>query len=425
MNTTAAEIQKYIYRLWPIMRSITGDGVRESLGIISEIVDMEIVEVPTGTRVLDWVVPKEWVIRDAYIIRPDGKKILDIHDNNLHIVNYSIPFKGKISKTELENHLHSLPEMPEAIPYITSYYVPRWGFCISHNERLTLPDGEYEVYIDAEHIDGSLTYGEAVLPGKTDKEILLSTYVCHPSLGNNELSGPVVAAFLHRELASIEDRRYTYRFLFCPETIGSIAFLSKRGDYLRKKLHAGYVVTCVGDNGPFTYKRSRRGDTTADRAAEYVLKVSKDTKYVIKDFFPVPGSDERQYCSPGFNLPVGSLMRTMYGQYNEYHTSLDNLQYISISSMLDSIRMYLDILICIEYNGKYLNIFPEGEPQLIRRKIFPKLSDELKSFLWVLNYSDGNNDLLEISNKSGISLDSLYNTALKCLRAGILHEIED
>jgi aminopeptidase-like protein len=419
------ELELYFDRLWPIHRSITGNGVRQTLDIISEVVPLETTEISSGTKVFDWTIPKEWVVRDAYIITPNGEKILDVNENNLHLLNYSIPFKGKVSKQILEKHLYSRPEMPDAIPYVTSYYEPRWGFCLAHNDRQYLPDGEYQIVIDTEFIDGSLIIGEAVLEGIENKEILLSTYICHPSLANNELSGPLVTAFLYRELSKIEERKFTYRFIFCPETIGSIAYLSMHGEYLKNNLIAGYIITCVGDDGKFTYKRSRRGDSLSDRAAEYVLNNSYSGEHRILDFFPVPGSDERQYCSPGFNLPVGSLMRTMYGEYPEYHTSKDNKSILSFEKMEEAIQVYKNIIKVIEYNKIYVNKFPYCEPNLGKRELYPTIStvnknEMIETILWLLNYSDGQNDLLDISKISGVSIDKLSNAARKCLRAGLL-----
>ena len=419
------EIEQYFHRLWPVHRSITGEGVRQTLDILSEIVPLEKTEIPSGTKVFDWTIPKEWVVRDAYIITPGGEKILDVNENNLHLLNYSIPFKGRVSKQILEKHLYSRPEMPDAIPYVTSYFEPRWGFCLAHHDRQYLPDGEYQIVIDTEFIDGSLTIGEAVLEGIENKEILLSTYICHPSLANNELSGPLVTAFLYRELSKIEKRKFTYRFIFCPETIGSIAYLSMYGEYLKNKLFAGYIVTCVGDDGKFTYKRSRRGNSLADRAAEYVLKNSYSGEHRILDFFPVPGSDERQYCSPGFNLPVGSLMRTMYGEYPEYHTSKDNKSILSFEKMEEAVHVYKEIIKVIEDNEIYINKYPYCEPNLGKRELYPTIStvnknEMIETILWLLNYSDGENDLLDISKISGISIDKLSNAACKCLRAGLL-----
>lgn len=408
------KIESYFDRLWPIMRSLTGDGVRRTHDILSELLPLQRMEVPTGSQVFDWTVPQEWVVREAYVITPEGKKILDIKDNNLHLLNYSIPFKGTISWEELDQHLYSLPNMPKAIPYFTSYYSPRWGFCLSQEERNQLPKGDYQVHIDTELIDGSLTISEAILPGEEGKEVLFSTYTCHPSLANNELSGPLVSAFLYQKLAALPKRRLTYRFVFLPETIGSIVYLSKYGEHFLKNLVAGYVVTCCGDRGSYTYKRSRQGNSLADRAAEYVL--SREPSYKAVDFFPT-GSDERQYCSPGFNLPVGSIMRTMYGKYPEYHTSFDNKTLISFEDMSKTVDLYFNVCDTLEKNCTYRNLFPFCEPQLGKRGLYKNLGGSkevgvnITMISWILNMADGNNDLLEISKRSGIDIEHLHASA--------------
>jgi aminopeptidase-like protein len=420
------EIELLFDRLWPILRSITGDGVRETLAILSEVAPMCRIEVDSTTKVFDWTVPPEWVAREAYVLTPTGERILDMRENNLHLLNYSAPFRGTITRAQLDEHLHSLPEQPLAIPYVTSYYERRWGFCLSQNQRDGLPDGDYEVVIDTDHIQGSLSIGEAVLPGGGQGEVLISTYTCHPSLANNELSGPLVAAFLHRRLSRWPSRRLTYRFVFAPETIGAIAYLSLRGEHLRKSLLAGYVVTCVGAGDRFTLKRSRRGDTLADRAALHVLNRLPEQPRVL-DFFP-GGSDERQYCSPGFNLPVASVMRSMYGSYPEYHTSLDNRELLSIAALRESIDVYERILRVLDTNRRYISRTPMCEPQLASRGLYGTLGTrESTSFtdalLWVLNYADGEHDLLDVADLSGISLPELANAARACYDARLLDEV--
>ena len=425
---TADQIGVYFDRLWPILRSITGDGVRETHDILSELIPLERIEVPSGTCVFDWQVPKEWVVREAYLIAPDGQRILDVHDNNLHLLNYSVPFRGTVHRNELDSHLFSLPDQPDAIPYVTSYYSPRWGFCLSQRQRDALPDGIYRVVIDTDHIDGTMTLGEAVLRGRQDREVLISTNTCHPSLANNELSGPLVSAFLYRRLAALEERQLTYRFVFLPETIGSLAYLWLRGDHLRKHMVAGYTVTCVGDAGRFTYKRSRIGNGLPDRAAEHVLSRKFGSEFTIMDFFPDEGSDERQYCSPGFNLPVGSLMRTMYGKYAEYHTSLDNRDFVSFESMVESVEAYYQIIRVLDMNATYKNIMPYGEPQLGKRGLYPTLGTkgtaaETSAIMWLLSSSGGDTDLLAIADKSGHQMDLLSSVAQKCLNAGLLERV--
>ena len=418
-----AEIELLFERLWPILRSITGAGVRETLEILSETVPLRRIEVPSGARVLDWTVPPEWVVREAYAISPAGERILDVRENNLHLLGYSAPFRGTVSRAQLDAHLYSLPELPQAIPYVTSYYEPRWGFCVSHRERERLADGEYEVVIDTEHIQGALSIGEAVLPGRERGEVLISTYTCHPSLANNELSGPLVAAFLYRRVLAWGERRLTYRFVFAPETIGAIAYLALRGTHLRKRLFAGYVLTCLGTDARFTLKRSRRGDTVADRAALHALNGLREPPRVL-DFFPT-GSDERQYCSPGFNLPVASVMRSVYGEYPEYHTSLDNRELISIAALRESIDVYESILRALDQNVRYVSRAPMGEPQLSRRGLYDTLGTRengafAEALLWVLNYADGEHDLLGVAEMSGIALEELARAGEAACKAGLL-----
>ena len=420
------EIELLVDRLWPILRSITGNGVRETLTILSEVAPLSRIEVPSGTKVFDWTVPPEWVVREAYVLTPTGERILDVHENNLHLLNYSAPFRGRLTRTQLDAHLYSLPEQPRAIPYVTSYYERRWGLCISQNQRDRLPEGDYEVVIDTEHIQGSLSIGEAVLPGDDEEEVLISTYTCHPSLANNELSGPLVAAFLHRRLAQWTSRRLTYRFVFAPETIGAIAYLSLRGEHLREQLLAGYVVTCVGAGDRFTLKRSRRGDTLADRAALHVLSQLPKQPRVI-DFFP-SGSDERQYCSPGFNLPVASVMRSMYGTYPEYHTSLDDRDLISCRALQESIDVYERTLRVLDTNRSYVSRMPMCEPQLAPRNLYSTLGTRestglTDALLWVLNYADGEHDLLAVAEMSGLALADLVCAASACRDAGLVSEV--
>lgn len=439
-------IEDYFDRLWPILRSITGPGVRETHEILSEILPLERIEIPSGTQVFDWTVPKEWKVNEAYVITPSGEKILDVNKNNLHLLNYSISFKGEITKEELDQHLYSLPDIPEAIPYLVSYYKPRWGFCISDNQRRELANGIYKVVVDTELFDGSLTISEAVLPGQSEEEILFSTYTCHPSMANNELSGPLTTAFLYRLLAAIPNRRYTYRFVFLPETIGSIAYLSIQGESFKKKLRAGWVVTCIGDRGPFTFKQSRKGDTLTDRVTEYVLGIISNNNVVKLDatfnefiqmefddsnpciipFFPDDGSDERQYCSPGFNLPVGSIMRTMYGKYNEYHTSLDNKDYISFEAIMESIYLLFNFSMVLEKNITCINLIQNCEPQLGKRELYPTLGasknidNYTSALLWILNMSDGENDLLTIAKKSRYDIQYLFDIVGECVSKGIM-----
>jgi aminopeptidase-like protein len=354
---------------------------------------------------------------------PGGQRILDVADNNLHLLNYSVPFCGTLSRSELDAHLHSRPDMPEAIPYVMSYYEPRWGFCLSDQQRQALPDGDYQIVIDTELFDGALTLSEAVLPGKEEDEVLISTYTCHPSLANNELSGPLVTAFLYRRLATWSERRLTYRFVFVPETIGAICYLAKRGEHLREQLVAGYVVSCVGIDTDFTYKRSRRGNSLADRAALYALK-HFGSPYRVRDFVPM-GSDERQYCSPGFDFPVGSLMRGAHGDYPEYHTSLDNKALLDFAALQGSIDAYEAIMRALDRNVSFRNLLPHGEPQLGRRGLYPTLgnvdkSERVEAMMWVVNLSDGEHDLLAIAERSGLPLEALWQAARTAEDAGIV-----
>jgi aminopeptidase-like protein len=409
-------MEKYFDRLWPLNRSLTGNANRETLKILSEIMELKITEIPSGTKCFDWNVPPEWNVKEAYIKDSKGNIVADFKNNNLNLLGYSVNFSGVMDLASLKEHLYSLPEQPDLIPYLTSYYKRRWGFCISHNLLMTLKEGMYEVKIDSEiNENGSMTMAESVLNGNTEKEILISSYICHPSMANNELSGPLVTAFLYRELKKIINRKFTYRFLLNPETIGAICYLSMNGEHLRKNLSAGFVLTCVGDDGPFTYKRSRSGDSLADRAAELMLK-QKEKIYIIEDFFPT-GSDERQFCSPGFNLPVGSLMRTRYGKYKEYHTSGDNKDFISFEALEKSVKRYLDIFYILENNNKYINLLPDCEPQLGRRDLYPTLGSQketdefIHAIMWVLNLSDGTNDTISISSKSKIAFEVIVKAA--------------
>ena len=418
-------IEKYFDKLWSINRSLTGNGNRETLKILSDLVDLNISEIHSGTHCFDWTVPPEWNVREAWIKDMKGNTIVDFGKNNLHVLGYSEMFHGKLNLEILKEHLYSLPEQPDVIPYLTSYYKPRWGFCISDNLLKTLKDETYEVYIDSElNPNGSMTIGEAILKGETAEEILLSTYICHPSMANNELSGPLVTAFIYNELKKTNHRRYTYRLLFLPETIGSICYLSMHGSQLKEKLAAGYVLTCIGDSGKFTYKKSRRGNSLADRAAELVLnQTEKD--FILEDFFPT-GSDERQYCSPGFNLPVGSLMRTRYGKYKEYHTSADNKKFISFEAMEKSVQKYLEIIHLIENNFVYENKLPFCEPQLGKRDLYPTLgsqkdtTDYVNAMMWILNLADGSNDMIEIAKRSKIHFDTLIRAAEKLSEKGLI-----
>lgn len=422
-----SELEGVFEQLWPLNRSLTGDGVRQTHKILGEMIPMNSIEVPSGTQVFDWTVPPEWHIKEAYVIRPDGHRILDVKDNNLHLVNYSMPFCGRLSLAELEPHLHSLPDNPYAIPYVTSYYNPGWGFCLTHEERENLPDGEYEVVVNTDFkSEGGMTLSEAILPGKTQKEVLISTYTCHPSMANNELSGPLLAAYLFKRLAALPERRLTYRFAFLVETIGAIAYLSLRGEHFKKWLVGGLVATCVGLDEPFVYKRSAQGNTLMDRATEQTL-LENNLKHRVMNFYPW-GSDERQYCSPGFDLPVGCLMRGSFFERPEYHTSLDNRELISFKAILGSVSAYESICLMMERNLTYKNLVAGGEPQLSKYGLYPKIGakqeveQERKDLLWLLSLANGCRDLIEISKRSGVPTARLHETAAKCLAAGIMEQ---
>ena len=361
-------MQRLIAELYPICRSITGNGLRSTLRTIGEQIPLTISEVPTGTPVLDWTIPREWNITDAYVKDASGERVIDFRRHNLHVVNYSTPVSAKMPLNELKRHLHTLPDRPDLIPYRTSYYKEAWGFCLAHNELLKLPEGDYDVCIDSTLTPGALTYGECVLPGEIDDEVLVSCHVCHPSMADDNLSGIAVAVELARRLRT-QPHRLTWRFLFIPGTIGSIAWLARNADRLNRIKH-GLVLSCVGDPGGFTYKRSRRGAASIDRAVEHVLLHSGSPHRVI-DFFPY-GYDERQYCAPGFDLPVGCFMRSQHGTFPEYHTSADNLTFVTADSLEQSFETLWSVGQVIERDRVCVNLSPKGEPQLGRRGLYER-----------------------------------------------------
>lgn len=393
--------------LFPICRSITGQGVRQSLQILQKHIPVEIREVPSGTPVFDWTVPDEWNIRDAWVKDSEGNKIIDFQQNNLHVLNYSVPVHEHIELKKLKEHLFSLPDQPDLIPYRTSYYQANWGFCLPHNQLISLKEGPYEVYIDSTLQKGHLTYGELYIPGINQEEVLFSAHICHPSLANDNLSGIGVLTFLAKELLDTQNK-YSYRFLFIPGTIGSITWLALNEDKV-SNIKYGLVASLLGDAGNFSYKKSRRGDADIDNIAAYVLKNS-GKNYRVLDFSPY-GYDERQFCSPGFNLPVGNLTRSQFGEYPEYHTSADNLDLIQPSYLKDSLDIYREIVHIIEANEFYQNLYPKCEPQLGRRGLYQAiggLKNQKKlqlAILWVLNLSDGQNNLLRIAERSNIPFD--------------------
>lgn len=417
------EIHKFATKLWKINRSITGEGVRKTLAHIKQLLPTLTIEsVPSGKKVFDWVVPPEWHVSKAYIIAPDGTKICDFSINNLHLVGYSIPFHQKMRLEKLQKYLYSLPEQPKAIPYITSYYEERWGFCLTQEQRDALDDGVYEVVIDSKIFEGVLNYGELVLPGNSDQEILLSTYICHPSMANNELSGITVATYLAKWLSELKVRRYTYRFIFIPETIGSITYINKNYIHLKKKVIAGFNISCVGDDRSYSYLPSRNGNTISDTIAKHVLK------WIAPDYISYTwldrGSDERQYCAPGIDLPIASILRTKYQQYPEYHTSLDNLYNVVTPKGLEggywALRRALEL---IEKNRIYKNNVL-CEPQLGKRGLYPtlsskKLDQEARTMMNFLSLCDGEHSLLDIAEKINLPAWDLYELVDKL----ILHDL--
>ncbi len=408
--------------LYPFCRSITGSGVRETLAVTGAQLPLQIHEVATGTEVLDWTVPKEWNIRDAYVKNSKGERVIDFNKSNLHVVGYSTPVHGKATLTELKQRLHTLPDRPGLIPYRNSFYKEDWGFCLTDEQLQALPEGEYEYCIDSSLEDGSLTYGELTLPGSDTDEVLISCHVCHPSLCNDNLSGIAVTTYLARYLASIP-HRCTYRILFLPVTIGAITWLA-RNEHDLDRIRHGLVLSLLGDRGHSTYKRSQRGDATVDRAAAHVLQHSGQP-HEIREFFPY-GYDERQFCSPGFDLPVGCLMRTPHGQYPEYHTSGDNLDFITPASLEDSLAKCLSILEIVEKNARYRNLKPKGEPQLGKRGLYRAMADrddggfDELALLWVLNQSEGTRSLLDIAERSGLPFGGLRMAAIELEKQGLL-----
>ena len=427
-NNTAIgkEIYALIEELFPICRSITGHGVRETLSILQEYLPLQVAEIPSGTEVFDWTVPREWNIRDAYILDPQGRKVVDFRKSNLHVVGYSVPVRRVLSLGELRKHLHSLPDQPDAIPYLTSYYEERWGFCISHRVLESLLPGEYTAVIDSTLEPGSLTYADAILTGETSQEILLSTNVCHPSMANNELSGPIVAAYLYQRIAA-RRRRFTYRFVFVPETIGAIAYLSRFGEHLKRTVRAGYTLLCLGMTGAVNYKRSRRGDSIADTMVEHILR-RRRVEHEIVDFQPW-GSDERQYCSPGFNLPVGSFRRREPAHFAEYHTSLDNKGIICFETIADNVDLIDEVLRGIEAEERYVSRVLHGEPWLSKRGLAQSLGsqksgdEEMRRMLHVLNFADGEHTLRMVADRLGCSIHDLVPTAERLLEHGLIRRL--
>lgn len=406
LHALAAEV-------YPICRSITGPGVRQTLDRLRRRIDLTVTEVPSGTSVFDWTVPREWRLHEAWIADASGRRVVDVARHSLHVVGYSTPVHAHMPLAELKRHVHTLPDQPQVIPYRTSYYTETWGFCMTHAELEALPDGAYEVRIDSAFVDGSLTYAEHLHRGRTDDEILLTTHVCHPSMANDNCSGIALLTLLADRLRGIETH-YTYRFLFAPGTIGAITWLARNEDRLGRIRH-GLVLSGVGDGGPFTYKKSRRGDTAIDRAMAHVVRHAEPAGQVI-DFFPY-GYDERQYCSPGFDLPMGSFQRSPFGSYPEYHTSADDLSFIRPEHMAESWRAVTAALDVLESDDLPLNLFPKCEPQLGRRGLYTAIGGDpgaparSMAMLWVLNLADGRNTLLDIAERAGLPFAVVAGTA--------------
>lgn len=423
-----------VKRLFPICRSLTGPGNRETLAIVGETVELELTEVPSGTEVFGWTVPDEWTPRSAEFIGPDGVSRARFADNNLHLLGCSDPIDREMELEELLEHIHTLPDEPDLIPFVMSYYDRNWGFAMSDREKKSLPPGRYKVKIDTTLEPGSMTLAEAVLPGKSDREVLVSTYICHPSMANDNLSSVAVAAALYRLVAATPDRHYTYRFLFVPETIGVITWLARNKDHAKERIAAGMVFSCVGDDGTLTWKSSRRGNTEVDRIAQLAL-AQTGIEHQVMPFVPAKGSDERQYGSPGFNLPVGLLTRSVPGHFRFYHTSGDDTDYVTPSGHAGSLRAAYGIIEGLEINSRrYRRVDPHCEPMLskhglihaisIRRNIgYDMTADPLVALRWVLNYCDGDHSLLDIAEFSGIALPALADAVARACKAGVLETI--
>ena len=421
------EIYALAAAIYPICRSITGDGVRRTLDRLSRRLDLEVHEVPTGTQVFDWTIPREWSIRDAFIKNPAGERIVDFQRCNLHVLNYSRPVRAQLPLEELKKHVFTLPDQPDLIPYRTSYYAESWGFCMAHRELAALPDGIYEVEIDANLEDGSLTYGEYLHRGETEEEFLFSAHICHPSLANDNCSGLALLTLLAARLASLKTR-YSYRFLFAPGTIGAIAWLA-RNEHRVARIRHGLVVSCLGDGGGPTYKKSRRGDAFIDRAMTHVLRHMAPAPAIL-DFFPY-GYDERQYCSPGFDLPVGLLQRSQFGTFPEYHTSADNLDFIRPEHLAESYRMITAALDIVENDWRPLSTTPKCEPQLGRRGLYAALGGDKDgpaksmAFLWILNLADGRHSLLDIAERAKLPFPVVAEAARLLEESGLLVKADD
>jgi aminopeptidase-like protein len=419
-EATAAggEIYELLAQLYPICRSISGDGVRRSFELVQEHLPLEVTEVATGTEVFDWVVPREWNIREAWIADPSGRRVVDFNDSNLHVLGYSTPIRTRLGLAQLREHLYVHPTNDEWVPYRTSYYAENWGFCLSRRVLDALPEGEYEVCIDSSLEDGSITYAEALIPGEVEDEILITTYSCHPSLANDNVSGIAFLAILGKRLSRLS-LRYSYHLLFSPGSIGPITWLARNEDRLHL-VHAGLVASCLGDSGAMTYKRSRRGDAEIDRAVAHVLEGVDAAR--VRDFVPL-GGDERQFCSPGIDLPMGALSRSPADEFPGYHSSADDLGLVSAEHLADSFEVYARVIGVLERNGRFLNTNPKGEPQLGKRGLYRSVgggSFAEAALLWVLNLSDGDHDLLAIADRSGLAFADVADAADALRAVGLL-----
>ena len=437
---SAADLSRLFDRLFPICRSIAGDGLRESYRIIGDHMPLTLEGVPSGTPVFDWTVPPEWRIRGARLTAPDGTVVADFAASNLNVVNYAEPVDRVLPLDALRPHLYSLPDRPDAVPYVTSYYRRNWGFCLPHRVAASLPAGDYHAWIDSDFVDGEVTFATAELAGETDALVLLTSYLCHPSMANNELSGPLVLLGLYDRIRRWPRRRLTYRFLLNPETIGSLCYLYRHGDDLRHRLVGGLVLTCLGGPQPsLSYKRSRRETAPGDRLAVHLADRQPD-RWRLRTFDPSIGSDERQFCSPGFNLPMGQMARTVYGQYDGYHTSGDTKDVMDIAQLMRSIDQIEAYLKAFDGNGRYENLAPYGEPQLGRRGLYPNVNSPalwgfstddrmdhrrmLTLILYVLNYADGQHDLIDIADKAGCTVDDLLAIVARLEEGGLLKRQE-
>lgn len=416
LESKGEQIYQLAEKLFPICRSITGIGVRETLAILAEYIDnfgtdydLKIYQVPSGTRVFDWTIPKEWNIREAWIESETGERIIDFKEHNLHVMGYSTPIDKWVELEELKEHIYTEPNQPDVIPYVTSYYKENYGFCMSETQKKSLPSCRYHMYIDSELFDGNLTYGEVIIPGESKEEIFISTYICHPSMANNECSGPSLSAELIRFICSMKERRYTYRFVFLPETIGAITYLSKNLDYMKKHIIAGFNLSCVGDERDYSMVETRYADTLADRVLKNVL--TYHSKYTLYSFLK-RGSDERQYCAPGIDLPVVCFCRSKFSEYPEYHTSADNMDFITPRGLGGSYEVMTQVISALEYNSFYRTTVL-CEPQLGKRGLYSNISKkgingkDVDTLLDFIAYADGKNDLIEISNMIGVAIKTL------------------